>query len=99
MRRHNCMGKNKDIQKAVALRYNPERGDHAPKVVAKGAGTLAEKIIETAIKNGIPVEKDSDLVEVLSKLNIEEQIPPDVYVAVAELLAFIYSLNRKKQPE
>jgi len=67
--------------------------------VAKGAGTLAEKIIETAISNGIPVEKDSDLVEVLSRLNIEEKIPPDVYVVVAELLAFVYSLNRKKEPE
>jgi flagellar biosynthesis protein len=95
------MGKKSDKSrkpKAVALRYKPLQGDKAPKVVARGSGRLAEKMIELARENEIPVEKDPDLVEVLSKLDIDQEIPPDVYVAVAELLAFVYRLNREKAP-
>ena len=82
-------------KKAVALKYKPVEDD-APKVTAKGAGLLAEKIIDMARKHGIPVKDDSDLVEVLSRLDFNEEIPPELYVVVAELLAFIYSLNQKK---
>lgn len=84
-------------KKAVALRYRPIKDD-APKVIAKGDAIVAEKIIDIAIQHGIPIKEDPDLVEVLSKLDIEEKIPPNIYVAVAELLAFVYSLNRKKDP-
>ena len=84
-------------KKAVALRYKPQK-DSAPRVTAKGSGRIAEKIIELAKMHGIPVKDDPDLIEILSKLDIEEEIPPNVYIAVAELLAFVYSLNRKKQP-
>lgn len=84
-------------KQAVALRYRPDK-DTAPRVAAKGSGLVAEKIIELARKHGIPVKDDPDLLEVLSKLEIEEEVPPTVYVAVAELLAFVYSLNRKKRP-
>ena len=84
-------------KKAVALRYRPEK-DSAPRVAAKGAGVVAEKIIEIAKKHGIPIKDDPDLIEVLSKLDIESEIPPSVYIAVAELLAFVYSINGKKQP-
>ncbi len=84
-------------KQAVALRYRPDK-DASPRVAAKGSGLVAEKIIELARKHGIPVKDDPDLLEVLSKLEIEEEVPPTVYVAVAELLAFVYSLNRKKQP-
>jgi flagellar biosynthesis protein len=84
-------------KKAVALRYRHDR-DAAPRVTAKGSGRVAEKIIELAKLHGIPVKDDPDLIEVLSKLDIEEEIPPNVYIAVAELLAFVYSMNRKKQP-
>ncbi len=87
----------KKKKKAVALRYQPEKSN-VPKVTAKGEGRIAEKIIEIAKKHNIPVKDDPDLVEVLSKLEIEEEIPPDIYIAVAELLAFVYSLNRKKRP-
>jgi flagellar biosynthesis protein len=86
----------KKRKKAVALRYKP-REDHAPKVTARGQGRVAEKIIELARQHGIPIQDDPDLVEVLSKLDLHEEIPPIVYVAVAELLAFVYSLNKKKQ--
>ena len=84
-------------KQAVALRYRPDK-DTAPRVAAKGSGLVAEKIIELARKHGIPVKDDPDLLEVLSKLEIEEEVPPTVYVAVAELLAFVYSVNGKKQP-
>ena len=84
-------------KKAVALKYQPEK-DTSPKVTAKGSGNVADKIIEIARKHGIPVKDDPDLVEVLSKLDIKEEIPASVYLVVAELLAFAYSLNKKKKP-
>lgn len=87
----------KKQKKAVALTYRPGK-DSAPKVTASGKGKVAERIIETAREYGIPVKDDPDLVEVLSKLDIEEEIPPGVYVVVAELLAFAYSVNGKKAP-
>ncbi|NVL89385.1 MAG: EscU/YscU/HrcU family type III secretion system export apparatus switch protein [Desulfobacterales bacterium] len=82
-------------KKAAALKYRPEQ-DSAPKITAKGTGLIAEKIIDIARKHGVPVKDDPDLVEVLSRLDLDEEIPPELYVIVAELLAFIYSLNRKK---
>ena len=82
--------------KAVALKYET-RYDHAPKVIAKGRGKLAEKIIKIAKEHDIYVHEDPDLIEVLSQLDLKAEIPPDLYVIVAELLAFIYSLNRQKQ--
>ncbi len=83
-------------KKAVALRYTPGK-DTTPKVSAKGSGVVAEKIIELAREHGIPVKDDPDLIEILSKLDLEESIPPSTYVVVAELLAFVYSLNGKKK--
>jgi flagellar biosynthesis protein len=91
------MADKKKQKKAVALTYRPEK-DGAPTVAASGRGKMAEKIIETAREYGIPVKDDPDLVEVLSKLDVTEEIPPNVYVVVAELLAFAYSLNGKKAP-
>jgi flagellar biosynthesis protein len=85
-------------KKAVALKYKPG-DDHAPRVTAKGTGRLAERIIEMARKHGIPVKDDPDLVEVLSRLDLHDQIPPELYVVVAELLAFVYRLNQKKGSE
>ena len=91
------MTEKENRKQAVALRYRPDK-DTAPRVAAKGSGLIAEKIIELAREHGIPVKDDPDLLEVLSKLEIEEEVPPTVYVAVAELLAFVYSLNRKNRP-
>jgi flagellar biosynthesis protein len=88
----------KKPKKAVALKYKPG-DDHAPRVTAKGTGRLAERIIEMARKHGIPVKDDPDLVEVLSRLDLHDQIPPELYVVVAELLAFVYRLNQKKGSE
>ncbi len=86
---------NKYTKKAVALKYDREI-DGAPKVTAKGKGKVAEKIIEIAKKHDIPIKDDPDLIEVLSSLEIDEEIPSEIYVAVAELLAFVYSMNSKR---
>ncbi len=80
---------------AAAIQYDPEK-DAAPRVTAKGKGYVADKIIELAKKNGIPIKNDPGLVEILSRLDIDEQIPIEVYRAVAEILAFVYSLNSKR---
>ncbi|NOX26158.1 MAG: FhlB domain-containing protein [Deltaproteobacteria bacterium] len=87
----------KHLKKAVALRYDREH-DSSPAIVGKGAGLMAEKIIALAREHGIPIHPDSDLVEVLSRLNINENIPPDTYIMVAEILAFIYRTNQDYVP-
>lgn len=84
----------KKIQKAAAIKYDSKK-DRAPKVVAKGAGSLAEKIVELARKNNVPIQSNPDLVEVLCKMDLDEQIPVELYRAVAEILAFIYSANNR----
>jgi len=84
----------KSRQKAVALSYDAEK-DRAPKVRAKGRGVVARKIIETAKAGGVPVTEDPDLVESLMRLETYEEVPPLLYRAVAELLAFAYRLNNK----
>ena len=78
---------------AVALQYRAG-SDSAPKVTARGKGKIAEKIIEIAKEHHIYIHEDPDLVEILSALDINEEIPPDLYVVIAELLAFVYSLNK-----
>ena len=85
----------KHIKKAVAIQYDRSK-DSAPKITAKGKGKVAHKIIELAKKYDIPIKDDPDLIEVLSSLEINEEIPSEIYVAVAELLAFVYSMNSKR---
>jgi flagellar biosynthesis protein len=87
--------KTKDRQQAVALRYEPER-DRAPKLVAKGQGYLAEKILELARQHHIPVREDKNLLQILSRLDLNQEIPAEVYKAVAEILAFIYRLSNRQ---
>ncbi|MEK8130271.1 EscU/YscU/HrcU family type III secretion system export apparatus switch protein [Paenibacillus filicis] len=77
------------LKKAVALKYAPE-ASAAPKLVAKGAGRIADKIMEKAKENGVPIQEDPSLVEVLSKLDLDQEIPPDLYKLVAEVLSYIY---------
>lgn len=80
-------------KRAVALRYDPAR-DTAPKVVAKGRGRTAEQILALARKNAVPVREDPTLVQVLSRLKVDQEIPPEVYRAVAAILAFLNRVNR-----
>ena len=75
--------------KAVALKYETEK-DSAPRVVAKGRDVIAEKIIETARAHNVPLYEDKNLVQVLEALDLDTEIPPELYRAVAEVLAFIY---------
>ncbi len=82
------------MKKAVALRYEPNQ-DAAPRVVAKGAGPLAEKILSLAREAGLPIHQDQELVEALMKLEIEAQVPPELYEAVAVVLAWAWKLNGK----
>lgn len=79
---------------AVALRYKRDI-DQAPRLVAKGVGSLAEKILEAAREAGVPIYQDPGLLALLMTLNIDELIPSEMYVAVAEVLAFIYRINNK----
>lgn len=88
------MKRQDDRKKAVALRYDAHK-DSAPRVTAKGEGLVAEKILEIAESAGVPIRQDSDLVEVLSRLELNASIPPETYVIVAEILAWIYRLNSK----
>ncbi len=81
-------------KKAIALRYDKER-DNAPKVTAKGEGIIAKRIIELAKEAGVPIKEDHDLVEILSKLEINQEIPPETYVVVAQILAWVYQLNSR----
>ncbi|MDJ0951252.1 MAG: EscU/YscU/HrcU family type III secretion system export apparatus switch protein [Alphaproteobacteria bacterium] len=77
---------------AVALGYDIDV-DNAPKVVAKGEGVVAEKIIEIALANGIKVRRDADLATVLSALEIDAEIPYEAFTAVAEILSYVYQAN------
>lgn len=77
---------------AVALGYEPGTAG-APEVLAKGAGFLAERILELAGRSKVPVRRDADLVEALSWLDVGAEIPPELYEAVAEVLAFVYAMN------
>lgn len=86
-------GKKTSRKKAVALRYDAEK-EASPKIVGKGAGHLAEKLLELAKKHNIPIHEDSDLVNILSKLELNDDIPPSTYIAVAEILSFIYRANK-----
>jgi len=83
--------------KAVALRYDAERNS-APDVVAKGEGEVARRILELARKNGVPVREDTDLVQLLAVCEIGEEIPIELYTAVAELLSYLYALNESLPP-
>ncbi|MGC8502494.1 EscU/YscU/HrcU family type III secretion system export apparatus switch protein [Desulfurella sp.] len=85
--------KNDEQKKAVALKYIKEK-DIAPKVVAKGKGYLAFIIEETAKKHNVYIKKEPALAQELYKLNIDSQIPQELYEAVAKILSFIYKLNK-----
>jgi len=80
------------VDSAVALRYS---GHGAPRVTAKGEGELAQRILEIAEKNGVPLHEDAALMQMLAQIEIGEEIPSSLYVAVAEVIAFAYMLSGK----
>ncbi len=77
----------------MALKYAP--GDSAPKVVAKGRGLIAEEIISRAREHGVYVHESPELVTLLSEVDLDDRIPPALYVAVAELLSWLYQVEQK----
>ena len=84
----------KQDKTAVAVSYTP--GERAPKILATGKGALADKIIETAQENDVPLYKDNELAGTLSKLQIGDMIPPELYEAVAEILVFVDDMDKLK---
>jgi flagellar biosynthesis protein len=84
-----------ESRQVVALRYEPKR-ERAPKILAKGRGYLADKIIEIAREHNIPIRQDKNLLQILSRLDLNDEIPTEVYKAVAEILAFIYRLSNRQ---
>ena len=87
----------KTTNKAVAITYDQSR-NRAPKVVARGRGHLADKIVAIARQHNVPLHEDDNLAEMLELLEPGTQIPPELYLAVAEILAFVYRMNRKYTP-
>lgn len=77
------------------MRYDLSR-DRAPKVVAKGKGVIAEKMLELAKEHGVPIHHDPELLEALSRLDVQQEIPGELYQVMAEVLTFIYRANKKK---
>ena len=84
------------MKKAAALRYNKDK-EKAPRVVAKGDGQIAQNIIKIAELHKLPIRKDEDLIELLSKVEINKEVPQALYKAVAEVFSFIYKTTNKKQ--
>ncbi len=82
-------------EKAVALTYDKEK-NQAPVIGAKGEGKTAQKIIKIANEHGVPIKKDEDLIELLSKVELNKEVPPQMYKAIAEVFSFIYSITREK---
>lgn len=82
------------VKQAIALEYDPS--DQAPRVIASGRGILAEKIIEKAKENDVPIHRDDKLADTLSRLEIGEMIPPELYEVVAEILIFVDSMDKIK---
>jgi flagellar biosynthesis protein len=82
------------MKKAAALRYDKDK-ESAPRVVAKGQGNTAENIIKIAELHNLPIRKDEDLIELLSKVELDKEVPQALYRAVAEVFSFIYKVTKK----
>ena len=83
---------------AVALGYDYAK-QTAPKVLAKGQGHIAQKIVQIAIDEGIEIRQDADLIQILKAVDIDEEIPVEAFAAVAEIISYVYQVNNKQLPE
>ena len=88
------MSNNKTKTSAISIQYKKDENS-APKVTAKGQGWVAEKIIAMAEKQNIPIKSDKDLITLLEKIDVGQEIPESLYKIVAELLAWVYNLNKE----
>ncbi len=84
----------KEIKEVAALQYSPEE-NQAPKIIALGKGEIAEKILEKAKAENVPVFKDSNLAKTLNKLKIGDEIPAELYEVVAQILIFVSDIDKK----
>ncbi len=82
------------MKKAAALRYDTSK-ESAPRVIAKGKGKSADNIIKIAELHNLPIKKDEDLIELLSKVELDKEVPAELYKAVAEVFSFIYKVTNK----
>lgn len=83
-------------KKAAALKYDSTK-NNAPNLVAKGDRYIAEQIIDVAQKNNIPIKEDKDMIEILSKIEINQEIPNELYKAVAEVFSFVYKVSKENK--
>lgn len=90
-----ALKKKEKVKTAVALAYEP--GEQAPKILAAGKGVLAEKIIDAAVEADVPTYKDDKLADTLSRLEIGDMIPPELYKVVAEILVFVNDMDKMRQ--
>lgn len=82
---------------AIALRYESGKQDLAPKVIAKGRGEIAKKIIEVAAQNGVPLKEEPMLAELLAQVELGDYIPQTLYEAVAAVIAFAYRIRQERE--
>jgi flagellar biosynthesis protein len=82
------------VKKASAIRYDHGK-DNAPRLLAKGRGKVAEKIVAAAREHNVPLVEDPNLAQMLEALDVDREIPAELYRAVAEVLVFVYRLNRR----
>lgn len=87
--------RNDSTTKAVALTYEEQHG--APRVIGKGQGKVADKLLQVGKEEGITIYEDRELVEDLYKLDIDEEITPELYEAVSKIIAFVYLLDKEKR--
>ncbi len=83
-----------ELKRAVAIQYLEEE-DGAPRVVARGRGSVADQILRIAKENDVPDYEDGELVRLLETIDLDEEIPPELFYAIAEVLVFIYQLEKK----
>ena len=91
----NELTEHEEPKKVAAIRYSPEDGDTAPRVVASGQGYIAEEILWIARQHKIPLREDPALVNALAAVDVGSTIPFELFRAVAEVIAFVYKLNGK----
>jgi flagellar biosynthesis protein len=84
------------VLKAAALQYDKDKSA-APKLTAKGQGAVAERILEVARAQGIPIHQDADLIEILQRVELDTEIPIEVYAVVAEIFAYLYKTNQARK--
>ena len=84
---------------AVAIEHRPTGPGSLPKIVASGRGSIADKILEIAFAEGVRVREDADLAEMLAAADIDTEIPVEAFIAVAEILRYVYAANNSTTPE